>query len=275
MAEQSTNRALRSTKPNAGVRDAYAKKLRELVNALSAEVASAIKEAYGEDAPLIAQDARRKLPSEKLVDLMEKIRGRWAKRLEEEAPTIGRWFAGKVHSSVSRQKRSAVKDAGLPAAFSVNFDKGRVSDDVFNGIVQENTRLIKSIASSYLDDVEGIVMRSVTTGRDIKGLSSELSARYGVTKRRADFIARDQNNKATEALARAQDKAAGVTKGVWIHVPGKYSSRESHLKMNNKEFDLSKGLYDSEAKTWVLPGELPGCQCSYRPLFSKDLWQKK
>ena len=270
--ERSSSIALRAVRPNAGVRSAYAKKLRALIDAMSKDMADAVMSVYRKDEPLIAQDA--KLPAKKLSDVMAGVRKRWEKRFDEDSDQISTWFAKTVKSSVTRQKRSAVNDSKIPSAFAGNFDKGRVSQDVFEAIVAQNASLIKSIADKYLSDVEGLVMRSVTDGRDIKGLSQELQQRYNLTKRRADFIARDQNNKATESLARAQDTQAGITRGVWMHIGGKYTSREPHKKMDGEEFDLAEGLYDKDVDRKVMPGELSGCQCTYRALFSKDIWKK-
>ena len=272
---RSSSVTLRAAKPQAGLRDAYAKKLRALVLSMSQDVAEAVKEAYEANEPLIAQDAKA-LPAKKLSDIMDRLRKRWDERFNGEARNLAQWFAKKVRSGVVRQQKEAIKSAkDLPPAFSVGFDKGRVSQDVFEAIVEENALLIKSIGRTYLDQVEGLVMRSVTAGRDIKGLAEDLQKRYDITKRRADFIARDQNNKAAESLARAHDLNLGITRGVWMHVPGKYTSRKSHKDADGEEFDLNKGIWDNEVKKWVKPGELPGCQCTYRPILPKDLWKRK
>ena len=177
--ERSSSSALRAVRPNAGGRSAYAKKLRALIDAMSKDMADAVMSVYRKDEPLIAQDA--KLPAKKLSDVMAGVRKRWEKRFDEDSDQISTWIAKTVKSSVTRQKRSAVKDSKLPSAIAVNFDKGRVSQDVFEAIVAQNAALIKSIADKYLSDVEGLVMRSVTAGRDIKGHSQEHQQRYNLT----------------------------------------------------------------------------------------------
>jgi len=59
-------------------------------------------------------------------------------------------------------------------------------------------------------------MRAVQTGRDLKTLSDELQEHYGVTRRRAVFIARDQANKATAVINRARSKS-WYTQAKWLH----------------------------------------------------------
>ena len=54
-----------------------------------------------------------------------------------------------------------------------------------------------------ITNVEGLVMRSVQTGRDLRQLTTDLQEQFGVTRRRAAFIARHQSNKATASMTRA------------------------------------------------------------------------
>lgn len=264
-----TQRAIRAIKPSAGLRDEYEAKLLKLVNALADDLSRSIKKAYEQNEPLIAQDA---LPADMLRILFNGKRKYWMERIEKEAKEYSDWFAESEFKHFMRANRSALKSAGLNG-LAVGFTTGNVTKDVLSAIVNENVMLIRSIGEQYLNDVEGLVMRSVTRGGDLKTLAENLSNRYGITKRRAMFIARDQNQKATQSLAMANAKEAGLTKGKWIHVPGRKSSRESHKRMNGKTFDLDKGLYDSEVKQWVKPGELPGCNCQFQLIYDTDLWK--
>ena len=272
---QASNFTLRAVKPNAGLRDDYRRRLIALVKALHDDVLKELTECYEANTPRIAMDAERKTPAQKLREAMSRVRKRWDKKSTEDAEANAAWFAKRILSNSKRQRSAAFSAAGLPKAFTIGFDRGRVTKDVFDAITADNVSLIKSISSRYLDEVEGLVMRSVTTGRDVKSLASELQQRYNVTRRRADLIARDQNNKATESLVRAQDAESGITHGVWIHIPGKYTSRETHRSMDGKKFALDKGLYDSSEGKYVLPGECVGCQCTYRPILPRDIWKKK
>lgn len=271
----SNNLRLRSVKPSAGLRDAYAKKLKSLVNRMAQDVASRIQKLYQTEEPLIAVDAKaeKKLPAKKLQKMLDDLRKKWEVEVFDFAEPTANWFVTKASGYVDRAQNAAIKDAGIPG-FDIRFEKGTLSKDAFEALVSQNVSLIKSIGTKYLDDVEGSVMRAVTAGRDVASLKEELSTRYGMTRRRAEFIARDQCNKAIEGLARANDLETGVEEGVWIHVPGKKTSRESHRAMDGKKFDLSKGMYDREVGRYVMPGELPGCQCSYQPVLSKKIWKK-
>lgn len=270
---QSTDVRIRAVRPNAGIRKAYAGKLRSLVRQMAQDVAKELEGLYRKVEPRIAKDARGESPAERLQKIIDRMRKKWEEYSRDFAEDTADWFVRKTRDHVDRAQNSALRDSGVEA-FDLRFDKGQISQDAFDALVNANTSLIKSISSHYLQEVEGLVMRAVTDGRDVAGLKSELSKRYGITQRRADFIARDQCNKATEALCRANDLEVGVEQGEWIHVPGKHTSRETHKAMDGKKFDLKKGLYDREVGRYVLPGVEPGCQCTYRPLLSRKLWTK-
>lgn len=270
---KSSNLRLRAVRPNAGLREAYAKKLRELVSRMASDVAKEIEALYRKEEPKIAQDAKAKTPADKLQKMLDRLRKKWDVEVSDFADPTASWFVTKTRGYVDRAQNAAIKAAGVKG-FDIRFDKGQVSQDAFDALVNANTSLIRSIGTQYLHDVEGLVMRAVTAGRDVAGLKSELSKRYGITQRRADFIARDQCNKATESLARANDIEVGVEEGEWVHIPGKQTSRETHKAFHGKKFDISKGLFDREVGRYVLPGELPGCQCTYRPVLSRKIWKK-
>lgn len=98
--------------------------------------------------------------------------------------------------------RKILRDGGI----SVEFRKTAAMRDVIDATVNANVSLIKSIPSQYFDQVEGAVMRSVQTSRDLAGLVQELERFSGITRRRAAFIALDQNNKATSSFNTARNR---------------------------------------------------------------------
>lgn len=249
----STDVRIRAVRPNAGLRKAYAGKLRSLVRQMAQDVAKELEGLYRKVEPQIAKDARGESPAERLQKIIDRMRKKWEESTRDFAEDTADWFVRKTRDHVDRAQNSALRASGFEA-FDLRFDKGQISQDAFDALVNANTSLIKSISSRYIQEVEGLVMRAVTDGRDVAGLKSELSKRYDITQRRADFIARDQCNKATEALCRANDLEVGVEQGEWIHVPGKHTSRETHKEMDGKKFDLKKGLYDRDVGRYVLPG---------------------
>ncbi len=245
---------LRAVHPNAGVRAAYQRRLRKLVDEMQRSTVWWLRAAYRKDEariiPDFAQDAS---PARMLQKVLNRLFRYWMRRWSDEAAKIAGDFIHKTQQRTTSSYEQAFRAAG----FTVKMDPSRVRNDVVQALIAENVNLIKSIPQHYFTEVNGLVQRSVSTGRDLGFLTDELEKRYGVTRRRADLIARDQANKATEAIKRVEDERLGVKVGIWVHVPGKYTS-------HGKPFLLSEGLYDSAVGRKVVPGELVACQCEYR-----------
>lgn len=251
---------LRAVKPNAGIRAAYRRRLEGMIDEMRRSVVWWLRAEYRRQEPRIAEDAS---PARDLEKRLKRLFRYWLRRWDEKAEKLAREFVEGARRRSAKSMKAALRAAG----FTVRFQSSRDLDSVTEAMISWNVGLIKSIPRQYLEDVRGIVMRSVSMGRDVAFLVDELDKRYAVTRRRAKFIARDQANKATEAIKQARDKALGITEGVWVHIPGVKTSRHTHQAMNGKRFALAEGLYDPAVERKVLPGELPGCQCTYRAVI--------
>lgn len=253
-------RPLRPVRPAAALQAAYAQRLLQLVDEMHRSVLYWITAAYRADPPRMAQDAT---PASKLQRTVRALRRRWEKQFDGMAAKLATYFAQAAEDRNSRVLKKILKDAG----FTVKFRMTPAQRDVVEAIVNENVSLIKSIPQHYLTQVEGAVMRSVTAGRDLGTLTTTLQKQYGSTRRRAELIARDQNNKATAMLQRARQLELGMEKAVWVHSSAGKVPRPAHVKMNGGTFDIAKGMWDPHEKKYVLPGELINCRCFSRPLL--------
>jgi uncharacterized protein with gpF-like domain len=143
----------------------------------------------------------------------------------------------------------------------------RGMQDAMNATIKENVALIKSIPQQYFLEVEGIVMRGFTKGRDLQLITEELQKRYGITSRRAANIARDQSNKLTATTEQARRVELGLFEAEWIHSGGGKEPRQSHVKAGKEKrrFDVCEGcLIDGE---YILPGEKINCRCGSRVIL--------
>lgn len=255
---------------NAGIEKAYRRALDRLIREMSDSARYWLEAAYRanpprleqveEKAAALAQDA---LPSELLAERMRELSQRWIKRFDEMAEKIAKRFATSVQRYSDDSFRQALKDAG----WTVQFKTTPVLRDVLNASIKENVALIRSIPQQYFLEVEGIVFRGFSAGRDLKAISDDLKKRYGVTSRRAALIARDQSNKATAAVVRTRRAELGITQAIWVHSGGGKEPRPSHVKAGRDRlvFDITKGAYlDGE---WVLPGEAINCRCSSKSIL--------
>lgn len=247
-------RTLPAIRPSAAIRTEYDRRLMAEIDAMQSDVAKALERTYRRNEPEIAQDAS---PARTLQAEMRRLGRKWLRRFDKLAPELAAYFATATEKRVSSALMAALKRAG----FTVKFQITRAQNDVIQATIAENVSLIKSIPAQYLTGVEGLVMRSVTAGRDLQVLSEGLQTRYGVTKRRSALISLDQNNKATAALTRARHLELGIEEAIWLHSAGGKTKRRSHVANSGNRYNIREGWYDPDAKERIWPGTLVGCRC--------------
>lgn len=246
-------------RPSLGLEVVMRQKLQALIEEMHKSVTFWIKQQYRANAPAIALD---ELPAASLQRAMRKVSSRWEDRFDEAAPELAEYFSEQIGSRSDAALRSILRKGG----FSVKFKMTRAQRDIMKATVEQQVGLIKSIPQKYLADVQGAVMRSVQAGRDLSQLSKEIENSYGVSKRRAALIARDQNNKATAAMTRARQTELGITHAIWMHSHGGKRPRPKHLKANGKKYDVKKGLPIGDKGQYVFPGEEINCRCVSRSI---------
>lgn len=269
MRRRKGEKVLRPIHANAGIRAAYRKRLLALTNEMLDSYRHWVLAAYKRTPPKMAADASRYskkqkartgLASREMERELRKLGRRWEDRFDDAALRMAGWFA----KSTAERTDGALKHILDKGGWTVPFTMTPAMRDVLNATVAENVSLIKSIPQQFHTQVEGLVMRSVTAGRDLSELSTELSERFGVTRRRAEFIAIDQNNKATAALRKARELEIGLEDGIWLHSHAGKKPRKTHLANNGKRFSIREGWYDPAVRKKIMPGELPRCRCTWR-----------
>lgn len=206
----------------------------------------------------LAQDAS---PAIMMRVAMRKLSRRWLRKFDLLAAKLAERFTSDVMKNSDASLSSALQQAG----FTVPFKMTAEMNNALQATITENVNLIRSIPQQYLTQVETLVMQSVSRGRDLGTLTNELQQRYGITRRRAAFIALDQNNKATSTMQSASQRALGIRRGRWRHSHAGKEPRPSHVKADGEEFDLDKGMF-LDGK-WVMPGEEIGCRCTWEAIL--------
>lgn len=219
-----------------------------------------VESAYRNNEPLIAQD---ELPASALKAAIRKLTARWQRRFNAAAPKLADYFATAVEKRSSTALRNILKEAG----FTVQFKMTAAQQDILRATIQQNVELIKSIPAQYMTQVQGSVMRSIQTGRDLGPLAKELQEHYGVTRRRAAFIARSQNALATTSMTRARQIEVGITEALWQHSSAGKTQRKTHVANSGKKYTIADGWFDPAVGKNIWPGELPNCKCFSRSLI--------
>lgn len=296
----------RAIEPNVATRNAFSKKLLSLSRAFSLYVADEIilmlidKGMIAEDASL--SNPRTKYEKEKLKhfylrivefyranpakakeDIDEYVRKnlpKWTTELTAESQKVASWFVRNLARDVTASQRRALRLAGFPDDFmktmwNVQLVRGQYispqAAEKLPQIVEETTSLITKMSVKDVQTLQEVIAEGLLKGQNIKEVRTTLHSFSGFDEARAKRVALDQSIKINQAIQRENSKSIGITQGIWQHVPGQYTSRETHKKMHGKIFDLDKGLWDEDVGRFVTPGSEYYCRCIWRPVIPKGI----
>lgn len=134
--------------------------------------------------------------------------------------------------------------------------------------VKENIDLISTIPSDTLDKMEDIVYDGYTNGRTTTQMVKDIQRTYGISKRHAVLIARDQTAKLNGEIQRYQQMDAGIEEYIWC-TTGDERVRESHAALNGQKFRWDDPPENSDGRA-CHPGEDYQCRCIGRPVFNYE-----
>ncbi len=252
---------LAPVQPNVGVRASYERRLDALIEEMNTSILHWLQAAYRQNEPAtLAQDQSA---ADVLNEVMKRLARRWLRRFDVEAPKIAAAFTYGATAAAQASMKAGLKKAG----FTVEFRPTKGQIDAVKAVLAENVGLIRSIPQEYLTQVQGILMRSVSAGRDLQVMASEIKAQYGVTKRRAALIARDQNNKATAVIIKTRQQELGITQAEWRHSNGGRVPRPSHVKAGRERlvYNVAEGALIDGKRIW--PGTEINCRCVARSII--------
>lgn len=252
-------------KTNKDIYSKYSRKLRIAIRWMGKSVEKEIHALYKKNEKDIVWDT----PAEKFSALLNKIIKKYENAFNKRAEVYAEDLVQDVSSDLNRKIEKEVNSIRKAKNSNAKYFKFKSTPqsivDIQSAIIAENVSLIKSIPKEYLQDVESTVYESLSRGNDLSKFSEELESKYGIARRRADIIARDQTDKATSYLGIKKAESIGVTKARWVHSGAGKTPRESHVNADGKVFSLDKGLkIDGE---FIFPAELINCRCSSDLIF--------
>lgn len=197
---------------------------------------------------------------------------RWLEAGSRIGESVARWYCQNCAVQLTRTQKRNLISAGVDPSVFVKWKlpiiaKAYVSPTLYKlmpAIVQETASKITGALGKDIAAITQAVVDGFAKGNTLGTVLNVVRAMAGMTESRAKFVARDQTNRITQRITVANDTDLGITQGIWIHRPGKYTSRDTHIEMDGKSFDLKKGLFDSQVGYNVIPGELINCRCVYR-----------
>lgn len=212
------------------------------------------------DAPNIAERA---------ASLMQSLMAKWAPLFDVEAESIAtRMTAGAVGASNLQLGRS-MRELGEAMTLKI----GPQLQLQIDAATQEAAALIKRVPAQYLPEIQGDVMRSITSGNGLQDLIPALEARQVKIKNWAQNTARDQTRKAYSNISRVRMQEAGLEEYEWVHSGGANQPREHH--MHRFPAGLNGGIFrwddppvaDERTGYKAHPGVLVNCGCIARPVL--------
>lgn len=248
---------LQPIRSSAAVQGKYQSELNALVSDMTSNYMYWLKANWRKESKL-AQDKRH---AANLKTILAKLGKKWSKRFDKMADEIARLFV----DGSTKHSRLAMMAALKKAGFTVDLKLTEPVRDAMTESIAENVALIKSIGAEYHTAIEKQVFRTVAAGGDLSSMVEMLKKTYGVTQRRASFIALDQTNKVRAQMESVRRQELGITHAIWMHSHAGKVPRPSHVKAHGEVFEVAKGLY-LDGK-WVLPSEEINCRCTSKSII--------
>lgn len=135
--------------------------------------------------------------------------------------------------------------------------------------VEENIMLVKNLLDEQAKRLKSNVLRGLREGIPSTRLSGDLQKALGISKRRANTIARTETHKVTQQLADYRAEEIGLTEGYWRAMIDNRTSTQ-HARFNGKKFTIKKGLWDPKTRSWNWPGRRPNCRCWTEYILPED-----
>ena len=252
----------RPVRPSVGTESRYNAELQRIIRAIRKDIDAAL-------VPMI-KALEREYIADSWVDVIAGgLRGLLAKWNSEQYRALAQKIAGQfVMAANSEQDKKFKSSLGIDApGMGIDIYGGSPElKDYLAASAHDNAQLIKSIPAQYLGQVESLVMANMRAGLRPNAIAKQLQQQFGITQRRARFIARDQTAKINGDLNEKRQKAIGGEYFRWVDSDDE-RVRHSHSEIANRMTAYGKGIYrwddlpmnDKGAR--IKPGSDYGCRC--------------
>lgn len=213
-----------------------------------------------EEAPNYTADAWPQRISAAIDMLLE----RWASRpVRALAERLSSTF---VRSTLSFAERTQSRTLGIDI-----FQNSQQLTDYLSAATIQNVKLIESIPQRYIENVSNTVLTGMRTGVRPEVIAKQLKDDYGVTQRRAKFIARDQAAKINGEIQKQRQIDAGYNFFKWLDSHDQ-RVRHRHREIANADVGYGVGIYRwdnlplSSNGEPIAPGGDYQCRCVARAI---------
>lgn len=257
-------------RPNAGIAADYAKPIVNEIGLMYRDMKRELIKVFTETDFNSAMDAST---SSQARIVLNYLLSKWSKRFNKLAKEQTDKMIRRTDKNSAVTLKMSLKEAAASITIDTSFYNKQI-EDVIKASTYEAANLIKLIPEKFINEVQGQVMRSITTGQGLKDLVPYLTKKYHGNVRHAKNVAVDQTRKAYQSINTSRLKTLGVKKFIWIHSGGGREPRIKHIEMSGNEYSFDDPpvigvMYGKEVRG--LPGDLPYCRCICKPVINFDL----
>ena len=143
--------------------------------------------------------------------------------------------------------------------------------DAMRGIItaewSQNLDLyVKDWAQENITKMREQVEKQVFSGGRAKGLENILMQRYGVSRHKAKFLARQETGLLMAKFHESRCRDIGITDYIWSAAMDE-RTRDDHKDLNGKRFSFSSPpVADKRTGARANPSVFYGCRCTARPI---------
>lgn len=190
-------------------------------------------------------------------------------------------LAGRLNKLANLNSRFATKEWKKVISKTLGIDLledyyyGDFYKELLEEWVTDNVDLIKTVPHNSLKKMKEIVYSGYMNGQTTTNIVNEIQREYGMSKRHAKFIARDQTAKLNAKITQKQQRDAGSTEYEWFSVRDERTRRgdkmakgaidpmgNNHLRLAGKVFSWDEPpLVDRKRGRRCHPGEDYQCRC--------------
>lgn len=116
----------------------------------------------------------------------------------------------------------------------------------------QNAQLIESLTETEINRASGIIQRAFQEGSSYASIEKDIQKSFGITRRHARLIARDQTTKLNGSLTKLRQQELGIQFFIW-QTSGDERVRDSHRVMDGKtcRWDNPNVWLDEKSGKWV------------------------
>lgn len=263
-----TTKKAKGVKPSKGAAITYNAELQRIVRMVKKDINTHIIPALVTASPNYTADGW----VETLASVIDSVMYRWSSPVFD---SLARELATKFVNVTDGIARKRFNDDMKRIGLDIYGDSPDLQDYI-DSAIYNNTQLIKSIPQQYLTRVQTIVFTNTTSGLRPSAITKQIQQEFGVTERRAKFIATDQTLKLNGDITERRTRGAGFPYFQWIDSDDE-KVRHRHDVIANKVTKYGKGIYSwddlplSDKGVPIKPGSDYHCRCIARPVSQDEV----